>query len=168
MRPPIHVQYESTAGEFFNETRSDENGFEQLLPVVPKNILKSFIKSVLTEFSTFSTTNGFYRQTNGLSIGGKLSAQLSNIFCHMLEMEVIKKHENLGNILLYSRYVDDCCVLIKKGMQKTILEEMNAFDPILNFTCKKMISNSLNFSVTTIYIDKNNNFNFLENLQRLM
>ena len=57
----------------------------------PMNIFKNFLMEVLLEFNSFETLNGYYRQRQGLSMGGKLSPALSNILLNMLESEIIKK-----------------------------------------------------------------------------
>ena len=55
----------------------------------PQLILKEFMLGVLLKFSAFTTLNGFYRQTEGLAMGSKLSPAISNIFLHMLESTTI-------------------------------------------------------------------------------
>ena len=45
-----------------------------------ENTFKDFILGVLLEFNTFETLQGFYRQKEGLSMGGTLSSAISNIF----------------------------------------------------------------------------------------
>ena len=81
----------------------------------PRNVLENFFLKILTEFSTFEALNGFFRQTNGVSMGGKLSPSLANIFCNMFEQEIIQNEIENGTILAYFRYVDDKLVVIKKN-----------------------------------------------------
>ena len=42
---------------------------EVLLP--PREDLENFFMAILTKFSTFEALNGFFRQTNGVSMRGK-------------------------------------------------------------------------------------------------
>ena len=104
----------------------------------PKNILKKFLLDVLLEYNSFETLNAYYRQQQGLSMGGKLSPALSNIFFHMLESVIIKKFLDQRILLFYVRYVDDGFLILRKRQKNIILSEMNDFDPFLSFTIEKM------------------------------
>ena len=95
----------------------------------PKNIFKKFMLDVLLEFNSFETLNGYYRQPQGLSMSGKLSPALSNIFFHMLESVIIKKFLDQRILLFYVRYVDDGFLIVRKRQKNFILSEMNDFDP---------------------------------------
>ena len=112
----VNIIYDTkeSAREFFNETRTNDNDLEVLLEVPPKKVLKNYFISVLTKFSSFSSNTGFFRQIQGVSMGGKLSSQLANIFCHMMEEKIIKRHIDNGNIIFYRRFVDDCFCALKK------------------------------------------------------
>ena len=87
-------------------------------------------------------------------MGGKLSAQLATIFCHMMETSIIKKHLRNGNLCYYIRYVDDVLVFARKGMIDNVLNDMNSFDPLLKLTVEKSINDQLNFLDTTIFRDQ--------------
>ena len=78
-------------------------------PVEPpsRDKLKKFFKSVLCDFNSFEALNGFFRQIEGVFMGGKLSPAIANIFCHMFEKQIIEEQINNGTILAYYRYVDD-------------------------------------------------------------
>ena len=146
---------EDTAREVFNETMTDSSGTEILLEIPPRDEFYNFIISVLTKFSSFSSNAGFFRQLGGVSMGGKLSAQLANIFVNMMEEEVIRKHIEAGDIIFYTRYVDDVFCAYKKGKVSSILNGMNSFDPLLKFEIDKMINNNLNFLDTSCFLDEN-------------
>ena len=47
-----------------------------------RDVLENFFMAILTKFSTFEASNRFFRQSSGVSMGGKMSS-LANIFCHM-------------------------------------------------------------------------------------
>ena len=90
----MNIIFQSAESErsYFSETFFDKNGTEQLVDIPSKDDFKDFMKSVLTKYSSFSTLSGYYKQKSGVSMGGKLSAQLANIFCHMMESTIIENH----------------------------------------------------------------------------
>ena len=85
-------------------------------------------------------------------MGSKLSPSLANIFCHMMEKDIIQEYIEQGIILSYHRYVDDCSVILKKGFKNEILEKMNNFDPSLKWTIESADNNELVFLDTKIKI----------------
>ena len=122
---------------FFNEGSKEVNGTLREIPVPPKLTFKKFITAVLTKFNSFSSVNGFYTQNDGLSMGSKLSPLISNFYCNLMEQKIIKKWQNQNKIVMYVRYVDDICVVLKKGLQNQLLKEMNSFDKgYLKFTVR--------------------------------
>ena len=97
--------------------------------------------NVLLKFSAFSTLNGYYRQIEGLAMGSKLSPAISNIFLHMLESTIIENYKAQKNIIFYTRYVDDCLLMVRKRTKNAILEKMNSFDLFLKLTVVEMQEN---------------------------
>jgi hypothetical protein len=128
----------------------------QQVKVPPRETLEKFFLAILTEFSTFQALNGFFRQINGVSMGGKLSPSFANIFCHMFEIAIIDEEIQNGCILAYYRYVDDILVVIKKDKKIELLEKLNRFDKNLGFTMENASNNTLNFLDTTVIINNNN------------
>ena len=120
--------------------------------IPPRETLKNFFHAIFTKFSTFQALNGFFRQINGVSMGGKLSPSIANIFCHMFELDIIQTEINKGNIQAYFRYVDDILVVIKKGQKHLLLEKLNKFDKNLGFTTDSMINNKLTFLDTSVIL----------------
>ena len=120
-----------------------------------RDVLENFFMAILTKFSTFEALNGFFRQTSGVSMGGKMSPSLANIFCHMFEIEIIENEIKNGSILAYYRYVDDILVILKKGEKMDLLEKLNRFDKNLGFTMESTTNNRLNFLDTTLVINRN-------------
>ena len=94
----------------------------------PRIIFQEFMIGVLLKFSAFSTINGYYRQNEGLAMGSKLSPALSNIFLHMLESTIIQKFLDQKIVLFYTRYVDDCLLIVRKRSKNNILKKMNSFE----------------------------------------
>ena len=67
--------------------------------VPPRQTLEDFFMAILTEFSTFQALNGFFRHIKGVSMGGKLSPSIANIFCSMFEIDIIENEIKNGSIL---------------------------------------------------------------------
>ena len=87
----------------------------------------------------------------GLSMGGKLSSAIANIFLDIMEQDIIKKYFDQNILLFYGRYVDDCCLIIRK--QSKLFDEMNNFDPALKFTSEPMQNNVLKYLDTKIVLN---------------
>ena len=126
--------------------------------VPPRETLQAFFMAILTQFSTFQASNGFFREIEGCSMGSKISPSIANIFCHMFETEIIKDEIENGSVQAYYRYVDDIFVVLKKGHKNRLLEKLNNFDKNLGFTIETMENSRLNFLDTTVVI-KNKTLN---------
>ena len=141
--------------KYFKEGYNIINDQHIIIPYPTKKVFKKFLEDTLLQYNCFSTLTGFYRQKDGLSMGSKLSPILSNIYCNLMEQQIIKKHIKLGNILTYCRYVDDTYVILKKGTKNVIINEINSFDPIfLKLTVEELENNNLVFLDTSIFIDE--------------
>ena len=103
--------------------------------------LKQFFNAVCTDYNSFETLNGFYRQTHGCSMGSKLSPSLANIFCDLFESEIIEPEIENGNLKTYFRYEDDIICVIRKNQKNILLEKLNKFNPNLKFTMDSMQNN---------------------------
>ena len=77
--------------------------------------MKKFFIGVLLEISAFDSLAGLYKQKEWLSMGGKVSPSLANIFVGMMESIIIKDHIVPQNIISYHRYVDDILCIGKKA-----------------------------------------------------
>ena len=88
----------------------------------PKFLLEKFFLDVLLKYNSFETLGGFYRQVQGVSMGGKLSGALSNIFLDIFEQNCIKENLKNKNIIFYARFVDDVCMIVKKGQAGSFLK----------------------------------------------
>ena len=122
----------------------------------PRSLFEKYFMQVLLQFSSFQTLSGFYRQKSGLSMGSKISPSLANIFCHMMEENIIQGYIDKGIIISYQRYVDDVAVILKKGYKEEILKKMNDFDPSLKWTSESMQNNTLPFLDTLITLENDN------------
>ena len=148
----IYANGLTSAADYFEEYDADN----VRLPPPDRKTFENFALDTLLKFSSFETVNGTYRQSSGLAMGSKVSPILANLFVAMMEQTVIEKHIELGDIVCYYRYVDDvfACLVIDK--EEAILNNMNSFDPLLEFTTEQMESNTLNFLDTTAYVDEHN------------
>ena len=99
------------------------------------------------------TLNGFYRQDQGLSMGGKMSPALSNIFLNILETTIIQKFIDQKSLVFYVRYVDDIFIIVRKRMINSILVQLNNFDENLGFTLDKMGNNSIKYLDTLVVLE---------------
>ena len=119
----------------------------------PKPLLEQLFLDVLLKYNSFQTLNGFYRQKMGVAMGGKLSAALSSIFVNIFEEVTISKYIKNNKVLFYCRYVDDCCVIIKKRTKGQLLKDFNNFDSGLKWTIENMKNNELIFLDTKIVLN---------------
>ena len=136
------------------------DNIEQFFPVSddtpeppPKILFRNFFLKVLVEFSGFESLTGFYKQKSGLSMGGKLSPSLANIFVHMLEETIVQDYIDSGVIISYQRYVDDVAIILKKGHKLELLKKFNEFDPGLKWTVENFENNKLVFLDTEITVE---------------
>ena len=64
---------------------------KEIIKPPDRKLLENFLKGVLLDFSSCESLNGFYKQKEGLSMGGLVSPSFANIFVNILEQEIIKK-----------------------------------------------------------------------------
>ena len=145
--------------KYFKETIINEKTKRENKLKIPKTILKNFFIDILTKFSSFSTLTGYFKQINGISMGSKLSPGLANIYCSIMENEIIKNFEKSNIIFFYKRYVDDVFIVCLKNKKNIILQKMNEFATDLKFTEETMLDNELVFLDMCIYINTKNEIN---------
>ena len=63
----------------------------------------------------------------------------------ILEKQIVKKYIKKGDILYYTRFVDDTLICTKKGVKENIFKEMNNFFKDITFTECQMEQNELTF-----------------------
>ena len=142
----------------------DENG--PCYP--PKEIFYRFLDDVCRKYTAFTTQDGFFRQTSGLSMGSKLSPIISNIFLTIKEGEIVGSLLEQGLLRWYRRYVDDCILIVPKSVDKNII--LSAFNnnghDQLQFKMDLPTNGRLNFLDTSIYFDERVNLYEFCNYQR--
>ena len=95
--------YKNVNFPFSNQTQMVNNNIVNMTPI-PKNILKTLLSQTLTRFTSFQVGSQFYQQNKGVSMGGKLSPYIADIFCHLMEIKVVDKLINNQAILKYGRF----------------------------------------------------------------
>ena len=132
------------------------------LSIIPKEMLKSIFLDVLLKFNTFRAGQKIYSQKSGLVMGNSLSPILANIFCYLMEKQVILPKYN-KIVMFYCRYVDDVFAIVDKNIIESLMSEMNSFDSGLTFTLDRAKPNlpylELKFMQTIKIIC---NINFIE------
>ena len=94
-------------------------------------------------------------QKSGLGMESSLSPILANIFCYLMEKQVILPKYN-KSVIFYCHYVDDVFAILDKNVVESLLSEMNNFDPSLTFTLERA-DPTLSFLDTEMYLDNINN-----------
>jgi hypothetical protein len=92
-------------------------------------------------------------------MGSRLSSDFANIFCDMMEKQVITPMQG-NEVFFYHRYVDDVICICLKGKEELIRERMSSFDPDLKFTLDFPDNGFLPFLDTNIYLDTNSRLQF--------
>jgi len=106
------------------------------------------------EYSYFLFNNNFYRQMNGLPMGGSLSTNISGIYLNDLIKNAINKTGITPKFLV--KYVDDILVIMKKNEVEVFLKCLNSFSKSIQFTTEFEINNMINFlDITLIRKDTN-------------
>ena len=153
-----NINVKRTVKYIVNQIYQNINDFFPLTeetPVAPPRALtEKFILEILLKYNSFETLGGFYRQRSGVSMGGKLSGALANIFVNMLEEKILPKYIKNNKILLYVRFVDDCLLVVRKRNKSQILEEFNKFDKDLKWTVEEMKNGKLTFLDTEITLEE--------------
>ena len=172
--PSVNVYYtiDVIIKEIFKSKKSMKYYFEtnlndeEEITIIPKLIFKQFLKEVLTEFTSFNSLIGFYKQTSGLSMGGKLSSIVSDIYMTAIEKELITPLISKNQIRYYRRYVDDILICSDQKCIKQTFFNLNNFHSNLKFTREEMIDESINFLDCTIYKNHNSGIFEFKNFQK--
>ena len=96
------VNVEMAITEIIEEIYKSPNDFFKINPnektntgfttkILPKITFKNFLYHMIIKFNLFSTVGGFYQQTDGLSMGSKISPLIANFYLNIMESKIIKK-----------------------------------------------------------------------------
>lgn len=88
-----------------------------------------------------------FKQKDGLPMGDPSSPIISDFFMRYLETQVILPSKE---VKFYRRFVDDTFAVIRRGSLPKLLEEMNSFDPNIQFTFEEESNYEMNFLDVTV------------------
>ena len=71
------------------------------------------LMKIATQESHFQFLGIFYDQIDGEAMGSPLGPTLANIFMNHLEEQFVDQIKTKFGVLVWLRYVDDICILIK-------------------------------------------------------
>ena len=130
--------------KFFNFKNTHGNR----LPPPKRENLKQFLIQILQKYTKVRTPIEIFQQLKVLSMGSALSPILANILMNDLEQKIITKFINSGNIIHYSRFVDDSIVIIHKNSIRLFFKQINNYDSLIKYTMEKMDpENKINFLI---------------------
>ena len=101
-----------------------------------KRTLKKLILDTCSK-TAFMFDDTIYEQKDGVSMGASLGPVLANIIMTELELKVVDRLIQNGQIKFYARYVDDTLLLVKPEDVDGILQEFNNFHNNIQFTVDK-------------------------------
>ena len=94
--------------------------------------------SCLLEFclnSTYFTfQEKFYEQVEGAAMGSPISPIVANLYMEDFEMRAINTSPQPP--LMWKRFVDDTCVIIKAAQKQSFLSRINSIDQNIQFTAE--------------------------------
>ena len=82
--------------------------------------------------STYFCYDGeFYNQKEGAAMGSPVSAVVANLY--MIFLETLALTSSLIRPKIWKRYVDDVFCIVKKGMEKELLDHLNSLRDCIQF-----------------------------------
>ena len=110
---------------------------------LPLDALRGLL-ALCTQNVQFLFDGHFYVQKDGCAMGSPLGPIFADIFMGDCGRKL--KQEIVSSCSLYTRYVDDCFLLLNPGVcESQLLQKFNAVHPSLTFTCEKEICDCLSF-----------------------
>ena len=83
----------------------------------------------------FSFQEKFYEQMEGAAMGSPISPIVANLYMEDFEMTALNTAPQPP--LMWKRYVDDTCVIIKAAQQHSFLNHINSIDKNIQFTSEE-------------------------------
>ena len=80
----------------------------------------------------FTFQNQYYEQVQGAAMGSPISPIVPNLYMESFETRAISTSPHPP--LIWKRFVDDTCVIIKEAHKQEFLEHINSIDPHIQFT----------------------------------
>ena len=103
-------------------------GLQERTSMTVKNII------CLLEFCLRSTyiQNQYYEQVEGAAMGSPISPIVANLYMESFETRAISTSPHPP--MMWKRFVDDTCVIIKEAHKQEFLEHINSIHPHIQFT----------------------------------
>ena len=95
-----------------------------------KNIICLLEFCLMSTYFTF--WNQYYEQVEGAAMGSPISPMVANFYMENFETRAISTSPHTP--LMWKRFVDDTCVIIKEAHKQEFLEYINSIDPNIQFT----------------------------------
>ena len=102
---------------------------QKLQPICKRSIFKKLLLKLTTE-CTFSINDQLCKQIDGVSMGGKLSAVLSDCFMNKMEKDVVIPFKPK----FYKRFVDDIYRRGKRNELDELFDKMNTYHRNIKLT----------------------------------
>lgn len=109
---------------------------------LPKDEFIYGIKSCL-ESTIFQFEDNFYKQINGLAMGGPVSAAIANLVLEYMEEKILSALP--FRLLFYKRFVDDVIICCHKDDLERIFQFFNSFNENFIFTLECEKNGSISF-----------------------
>ena len=137
--------------KYFNKWTSTSKFKTKNYFVPPRKLFVKLLKGAIQDFTGFESLTGFYKQTLGIGMGNTISPILCNIYCSMIENDVVSKLIRSNEILMFVRFVDDCLIISDKSAKLKIFTRLNSKRQNMKYTIENSKNNSLNFLDTTLF-----------------
>ena len=110
---------------------------DQTLPqrtTMPVKNITCLLEFCLTS-TYFTFQDKFYEQVEGAAMGSPISPIVANLYMEDFEMRALNTAPQPP--LMWKRFVDDTCVIIKAAQQQSFLNHINSIDKNIQFTSEE-------------------------------
>ena len=125
-----NVPIQETIDEIYVIYILEEIYVKNKLPKICSKLIFRRLLLKLTTENTFMFTFDFYKQTDGCTMGGPLSALFSDIYMTKTEREVV----NPSKPKFYKRFVDDIINRRNKNQPDDLFQKLNSNHPNMKYT----------------------------------
>ena len=108
----------------------EDPGLQERTSMTVKNIICLLEFSLRSTYFTFQ--NQCYEQVGGAAMGFPISPIVANLYMENFETRAISTSPHPP--LMWKRFVDDTCVIIKEAHKQEFLKHINSIDPHIQFT----------------------------------
>ena len=108
----------------------EDPGLQERTLMTVKNIICLLEFCLKSTYFTFQ--NQYYEQVEGAAVGSPISPIVANLSMENFETRAISISPQCP--LMWKRFVDDTCVIIKEAHKQEFLEHIHSIDPHIQFT----------------------------------